>query len=213
MPSTTWKNLTLQKAINLVSQIDPSYVPEEWKTKLDNAKQESTPQNEKLITSQDTHLGKLTITYYMSTGTLHLQGAELIIQLTPKIIQDRYNIILQKEGPSDKGWKGVTKDHDSESMPNLAGRNSYLSSLHRPKRHIKSGSQLCKARINAHVNLLEGISEFAKSWKLGMVDHSEPYLHRKQLIEDIGKYIDAWNQEDPDEHIHIYISSKLRLHL
>ena len=30
MPSTTWKNLTLQKAINLVAQIDPSYVPEEW---------------------------------------------------------------------------------------------------------------------------------------------------------------------------------------
>ena len=79
--------------------------------KLDNAKQESIPQNEKRITCQDTHLGKLTITYYMSTGTLHLQGAEFIIQLTSKIIQDRYNIILQNEGPSDKGWKGVTIDH------------------------------------------------------------------------------------------------------
>ena len=192
----------MQKAIKLVAKIGPSYVPEEWKKKLDTVKQESLLLDEKLIISQDTHLGKLTITYYMSTGTLHLQGADLIIQLTSKIIQDRYNIILQNEGPSDKEWKGVTKDRSNKKII---------------KNHIKGGSKLCNAKVNPHEckkdNLLEGISGYIKSWKLGKVDRSEPYLHRKQLIEDIGKYIDAWNQEDPDEHIHIYISSKLRLHL
>ena len=163
--------------------------------KLDNAKEESIFLNEKLIISQDTHLGKLTITYYMSTGTLHLQGAELIIQLTSKIIQDRYNIILQNEGPSDKEWKGVAIDRSTKKI----------------KKHIEGGSKLCNARIDPHVNLLEEVSDYTKSWKLGMVDRSEPYLHRKQLKEDIGKYIDEWKQVDTDEHTHI--PSKLRLHL
>ena len=36
-----------------------------------------------------------------------------------------------------------------------------------------------------------------------MVYHSEPYLRRNQLKEDIGKYIDEWNREDNDEHTHI----------
>ena len=83
-------------------------------------------------------------------------------------------------------------------MPYLEGGNSYLNSLHRPKRHIESGSQLCKARINPHVDLLGVISEFTKRWKLGKVDRDEPYLHKKQLKEDISKYIDERNQEDPE---------------
>ena len=56
----------------------------------------------------------MTIAYYMSTGTIHLQRAELIIQLTSKIIQDRYDIILQNEGPSGKKWKVVTIDRISK---------------------------------------------------------------------------------------------------
>ena len=57
-----------QKAINLAAQIDPSCAPEDWMKKYEHERQESPVLNEKPITRIATHMGKLTITYYMSTG-------------------------------------------------------------------------------------------------------------------------------------------------
>ena len=108
----------LQKAIKLVAQMDPIYVPEEWKQELESASQKSLLLNEKLIISKDTHLGRLTIAYYMSTGTLHLQGAELIIQLTSKITQGRYDAILQ-------GY-GVFRNTDIPTLKSILSLNSLL---------------------------------------------------------------------------------------